>query len=271
MNLITIYFRKKSIVCSIMALLLIALISVVLWNSLRVSKERQAVVDYLSSRFEIVSPSVIKYKGYSFEYGMDKFIMNYETQTEREFYVKKDDLFPIYTVYTKEELTADLPVEDIKGFMIAEDTSAVAFADQLMVNVDESFCYEEYPNIDVFFNEEKQYYTVSRKDDTQKEGYSVELWVNEKDTLHIKNARMKQASITSAFVTDPHEAEKLADIIMNTAYNDVQYIYPDITVETEDQEKWTVTRSDEETGTDGVCVKIHSNGVVFELIWLLGE
>lgn len=101
-------------------MLLIVVLSIFVCGYYKISKERQAVVDYCRTSLCIVIPEkAVKYKGYSKEFAMDRFAVCYnaadyhpdwyseddEIPTLNEvFYVERDESFPVYCVYTTEDL-----------------------------------------------------------------------------------------------------------------------------------------------------------------------
>ena len=157
--------------------------------------------------------------------------------------------------------------------IIVDDETALAFADQLITNLDDSFRFEDYPEDDVCFDSEKHCYIVSRSSDAQN-GYSVELWVCERGKLSVENLYIGYQQIDSLFITNEHEAKLLGDIILSSTYKqrlsmDIIDTYPDLTVYTDDDKEWVVTRNDGGFDSVGACmsIKVCSDGSLYDLCW----
>ncbi len=274
--------RKNRIIIACVAVSAVIVLSVFTVFFVNIQNEKQAVVDYCRSHLgTIIVKDAVTYKGYAAERGMDRFAVSYNAadyfpddfanedippQAEGVFYVQKEKGTSLYRVFTENNLTTDADEVDYQSFLIADDASALAFADQLMRNAEESFSCDVYPYTEVIFDDVNRCYVVSRSDDKQS-GYTLELWLNESGKLTVKNVQWHGQPLQAAFVSNDDEAMKLADIVMCSAYEDAAYIYPDINAYTENGTEWYVLRNDGGFETDGagVCVTVCADGTVCDL------
>lgn len=146
------------------------------------------------------------------------------------------------------------------------------FSDQVIINIDASFECGVYPVVSIEFDKNKQYYTVSRTNDTDS-GYSLELWLYDEDTLSVKNVCIEQEKVSENAILDRHSATLLADIILSAVYErkmdePIEQTYPDLSVYETGDGEWEVVRSEGEN-TDGssMSIKVDPDGKFHTLTW----